>query len=156
MLALCKEDLSFLSSTSQMGEKSFWNGISHWNRCWIFEFGRIYFTFDLLKILSIKMSHWIHKMVDGTDFWINCQLLNLLRKGGSWQLIQNSLPNTILHCLRDIWIMPLLWAWHLFWNRDKILVFIEYCHKSVIFKALVAVQYVIFNVTSKMCECKIA
>ena len=31
---------------------------------------------------SIRMSHWHHTMVDGTEFWLTCMRLKLLRKAG--------------------------------------------------------------------------
>ena len=42
------------------------------------------------------MSHWHHRMVDGTEFWISCQWLSLLRIATHWQLIQNLAPSAIM------------------------------------------------------------
>ena len=54
-------------------------------------------VFDGLSIQSvIRMPHWHHTMVDGTEFWINCEQLRLLRKVSHWQLILNSEPSTIV------------------------------------------------------------
>ena len=56
------------------------------------------------KYISIRMSHWRHMMVDGTEFWITCKQLKLLRNDSHWQLIQNSVPSTIMLHQCDIWI----------------------------------------------------
>ena len=48
------------------------------------------------------MSHWRHNMVDGAEFWIACKRLKLLRKADRLQLIQNSVPSTIVWCQFDI------------------------------------------------------
>ena len=41
-------------------------------------------------------------VVDGSEFWINCQQLKLLRKAYCLQLIQSSAPSTIMWCQSDI------------------------------------------------------
>ena len=53
-------------------------------------------------VRNIWMLHWRHTMLDGAEFWISCQRLKLLRKDGHWQLIQNSVPSTIMWRQCDI------------------------------------------------------
>ena len=63
-------------------------------------FGLGRFNFKLS--FCIRMSHWRHTMVDGTEFWITCKRLKLLRKADRLQLIQNSVPSTIVWRQFDI------------------------------------------------------
>ena len=58
--------------------------------------------FQVWNNISIRMSHWRHTMVNGTEFWITCKRLKLLRKAGRLQLIQNSAPSTIVWRQCDI------------------------------------------------------
>ena len=46
----------------------------------------------------------MYMMVDGTKFWISCNRPKLLRKASRWQLIQSSVPSTIMWRQCDIWI----------------------------------------------------
>ena len=52
------------------------------------------------------MSHWRHMMVDGAEFWINCQWLIILNRFSCWQLIWNLVPSTTVwrQCDIPIWI----------------------------------------------------
>ena len=48
------------------------------------------------------MSHWLHTMVDGAKFWIDCQQLATIGTLSRWQLIQNLTPSTNLWRQCDI------------------------------------------------------
>ena len=41
------------------------------------------------------MSHWLHMMVDGAEFWISCKRPAFLSSFSSLQVIQNLAPSTI-------------------------------------------------------------
>ena len=62
--------------------------------------------------IHIRMSHWRHTMVDGAEFWISCQWLEILRKASHWQLIQNSAPSTIVWRQCDIRIDLKTFVWY--------------------------------------------
>ena len=51
---------------------------------------------------TIQMSHWLHTMVDGAKFWIDCQQLATIGTLSRWQLIQNLTPSTNLWRQCDI------------------------------------------------------
>ena len=57
------------------------------------------------------MSHWHHMMIIGTEFWIGCERLRLLRKVSHWQLIQKSAPSTILWRQCDIQMVLIIGWW---------------------------------------------
>ena len=56
---------------------------------------------------TIRMLHWHHMMVDGTKFWISYQQPAFISISSCWQLIQNSVPSTIVWCQYDIRIISI-------------------------------------------------
>ena len=59
-------------------------------------------TFKKYIAKYIPISHWLHMMVDGTEFWNICKLPAFLSNFSRLQVIQNSAPSTIVWCQCDI------------------------------------------------------
>ena len=51
---------------------------------------------------AIRMSHWCHKMVDGTEFWITCKRPAFLSSFSRLLVIQNLAPSTMVWHQCDI------------------------------------------------------
>ena len=66
------------------------------------------------------MSYWRCRATEGSEFWIRCKRLKLLRKAGRLQQIQSSAPSVAQRRQCDIWI------------RKNI----AGCHQTFFFKSL--------------------
>ena len=62
-------------------------------------------------LLSIWLSHWRHTMVDGAEFWISCKRPAFLCSFSRLQVIQNSVPSTIVWRQCDVQILMLFQTW---------------------------------------------
>ena len=69
------------------------------------------------SIRQIWMSHWRHTMVDGAELLICSHRLRILRKTSHWQLIQDSVPSTIV--LRQCDIRKPWSLYYFRWQTNK-------------------------------------